>query len=78
VGLRHAAVVATATARARELLLHEGGTGGFRSFAGLIPEVDAGTVVLANQARSVGRLGLRVLDAIIHESPRNRGRAEVK
>ena len=46
-----------------ELLLHEGGTGGFRAFAGLAPERELGVVVLANQARGVGRLGLRVLRA---------------
>jgi D-alanyl-D-alanine-carboxypeptidase/D-alanyl-D-alanine-endopeptidase len=51
-----------------ELLFHEGGTGGFRSFAGAIPELDAGAVVLANQARSVGRLGLRVLAALAREA----------
>jgi serine-type D-Ala-D-Ala carboxypeptidase/endopeptidase len=52
------------------LLLHEGGTGGFRSFAGVIPELEAGAVVLTNQARSVGRLGLRVLDALARERSR--------
>jgi serine-type D-Ala-D-Ala carboxypeptidase/endopeptidase len=46
------------------MLIHDGGTGGFRSFAGVIPEIDASVVVLANQARSVGRLGLRLLDAL--------------
>ena len=45
-----------------------GGTGGFRSFAGAVPELDVGAVVLANQARSVGLLGLRVLDALAHEA----------
>jgi serine-type D-Ala-D-Ala carboxypeptidase/endopeptidase len=45
------------------LLAHEGGTGGFRSFACLAPAADIGIVVLANQARPVGRLGLRVLRA---------------
>jgi serine-type D-Ala-D-Ala carboxypeptidase/endopeptidase len=55
--------------RARfKLLLHEGGTGGFRSFAGVIPELDVGAVVLANQARSVGGLGLRVLDELADEA----------
>jgi len=46
-----------------ELLLHEGGTGGFRAFAGLAPERELGVVVLTNQARSVGRIGLRLLRA---------------
>jgi serine-type D-Ala-D-Ala carboxypeptidase/endopeptidase len=49
--------------RARALF-HDGGTGGFRSFAGVIPERDASAVLLANQARSVTRLGLRVLDVL--------------
>ena len=51
-----------------KLLFHEGGTGGFRSFAGAVPELDVSAVVLANQARSVGLLGLRVLDALAHEA----------
>jgi D-alanyl-D-alanine-carboxypeptidase/D-alanyl-D-alanine-endopeptidase len=46
-----------------ELLLHEGGTGGFRAFAGLAPERELGVVVLTNQARGVGRLGLRLIRA---------------
>jgi D-alanyl-D-alanine-carboxypeptidase/D-alanyl-D-alanine-endopeptidase len=46
-----------------ELLAHEGGTGGFRSFAGLAPGEGIGVVVLANQSRGVGPLGLRVLRA---------------
>ena len=54
-----------------KLLLHEGGTGGFRSFAGVMPEIDASAVVLTNQARSVGRLGLRVLDALANEAFRD-------
>jgi D-alanyl-D-alanine-carboxypeptidase/D-alanyl-D-alanine-endopeptidase len=46
-----------------ELLMHEGGTGGFRSFAGRVPDRELGVVVLTNQARAVGRLGLRLLRA---------------
>jgi D-alanyl-D-alanine-carboxypeptidase/D-alanyl-D-alanine-endopeptidase len=48
-----------------EVLLHEGGTGGFRSFVAVVPETGAATVVLANQARPVGRLGLRVLQTLV-------------
>ncbi len=44
-----------------EVLVHEGGTGGFRSFAGVVPEARVAVVVLASQARGVGRLGLRLL-----------------
>ncbi len=46
-----------------ELLLHEGGTGGFRAFAGLSPERRVAVVVLTNQAQAVGRLGLRLIAA---------------
>jgi serine-type D-Ala-D-Ala carboxypeptidase/endopeptidase len=48
-----------------EVLLHEGGTGGFRAFVGLAPERELGVVVLTNQARRVGGLGLRLLRAAI-------------
>jgi serine-type D-Ala-D-Ala carboxypeptidase/endopeptidase len=46
-----------------EVLVHEGGTGGFRAFAGLVPDRELGVVVLTNQARRVGRLGLRLMRA---------------
>jgi D-alanyl-D-alanine-carboxypeptidase/D-alanyl-D-alanine-endopeptidase len=52
----------------RRVFLHEGGTGGFRSFAGFAPEAGVAVVVLANAARPVGRLGLRLLAALIRES----------
>lgn len=47
-----------------DMLVHEGGTGGFRSFAGLAPGERIGVVVLANQARGVGALGRRLLRAV--------------
>jgi CubicO group peptidase (beta-lactamase class C family) len=40
---------------------HNGGTWGFRSFAGLSSERDRAVVVLSNTARSVDRLGWRLL-----------------
>jgi serine-type D-Ala-D-Ala carboxypeptidase/endopeptidase len=51
----------------RRVFLHEGGTGGFRSFAGFAPDSGVAAVVLANQARPVGRLGLKVLAALLRE-----------
>ena len=44
-----------------EVLFHEGGVGGFRTFAAVVPSSGASAVVLANQVRSVSRLGWQVL-----------------
>lgn len=40
---------------------HNGGTWGFRSFAGFAPSTQTGLVVLSNSARSVDRLGMALL-----------------
>jgi serine-type D-Ala-D-Ala carboxypeptidase/endopeptidase len=50
-----------ARGRRARLLFHSGGTGGFRSFVGLVPESGAAVVVLANSARSVDAIGFRML-----------------
>jgi serine-type D-Ala-D-Ala carboxypeptidase/endopeptidase len=47
-----------------ELLFHDGGTGGFRSFAGFVPASETAVVVLSNSARSVDALGFRILEGI--------------
>jgi hypothetical protein len=44
-------------------MAHHGGTGGFRSFAAVVPEARVAVVVLSDQERAVGRLGLRLLAA---------------
>jgi serine-type D-Ala-D-Ala carboxypeptidase/endopeptidase len=44
-----------------DIVWHNGGTGGFRSFAGFVPGRGAAVVVLANSARSVDAIGMRVL-----------------
>ena len=43
------------------LLWHNGGTNGFRSFTGAIRDAGIAVVVLGNSARSVDRLGLRLV-----------------
>jgi CubicO group peptidase (beta-lactamase class C family) len=43
------------------LLWHNGGTGGFRAFAGFVPGTGVGVIVLANDLRSVDRVGLDLL-----------------
>jgi D-alanyl-D-alanine-carboxypeptidase/D-alanyl-D-alanine-endopeptidase len=46
------------------VLWHNGGIGGFRSFVAFVREADTAVVVLSNTARSVGRLGLRLLKVL--------------
>ena len=46
------------------VLWHNGGTSGFRSFAALDREAGTAVVVLGNTARSVDRLGLRLLKVL--------------
>jgi serine-type D-Ala-D-Ala carboxypeptidase/endopeptidase len=46
------------------VLWHNGGTSGFRSFIALDGEAGTAVVVLSNTARSVDRLGLRLLKAL--------------
>jgi serine-type D-Ala-D-Ala carboxypeptidase/endopeptidase len=47
------------------LLWHNGGTSGFRGFVGAIRVAGIAVVVLSNTARSVDRLGLRLLKALL-------------
>lgn len=46
------------------LLWHNGGTSSFRSFVGVARQTGTAVVVLSNTARSVDRLGLRLLKAL--------------
>lgn len=51
------------TPRAKSpVVCHNGGTWGFRSFAGFSPGRRRAAVVMSNTARSVDRLGWRLLD----------------
>ena len=47
--------------RPARLWWHNGGTGGFRSFAGFVPDRHVAVAVLSNHSRSVDLLGLRTL-----------------
>jgi CubicO group peptidase (beta-lactamase class C family) len=44
------------------LIWHGGGTWGFRSFAGFVPQNGVAVTVLANTTRSVDRLGVKLVD----------------
>jgi CubicO group peptidase (beta-lactamase class C family) len=50
--------------RSAGVLWHNGGTGGFRTFAGFAPERAAGVVVLSSSARSVDELGMELLQQL--------------
>ncbi|WP_159081417.1 serine hydrolase domain-containing protein [Nocardioides sediminis] len=49
---------------------HNGGTGGYRSFVGFVPEARSAVAVLCNHARSVDLLGLQVLRVMGDGGPR--------
>lgn len=51
----------------RRMLWHNGGTGGFRSFLGFVPDTHVGVVVLSNSSRSVDAIGFRLLESISRE-----------
>ena len=53
----------------RTLVWHNGGTGGYRSFAGFDEASRLGVVVIANSAVSVDDIGLHLLDASIPLAP---------
>jgi D-alanyl-D-alanine-carboxypeptidase/D-alanyl-D-alanine-endopeptidase len=53
----------------RRMLWHNGGTGGFRSFLGFVPDTKVGVVVLSNSARSVDAIGFRILESTSRAQP---------
>lgn len=48
-----------------KVVWHNGGTWGFRSFAGFAPECGVAVVVMSNSARSVDRLGFRLVEETV-------------
>jgi CubicO group peptidase (beta-lactamase class C family) len=59
----------TSTAGDRELLWHNGGTGGFSSYVGIDRAAGRGVVVLGNTDRGVERLGMALLGAPAPDTP---------
>ena len=49
---------------AHRAIWHDGGTGGFYSVAGFVPERDLAAVVFTNSARPVDRIGLEIVESI--------------
>ncbi|NJN87096.1 MAG: serine hydrolase [Leptolyngbyaceae cyanobacterium SL_7_1] len=45
-----------------EIILHNGGTGGFRSFIGFVKQPRLGVVVLSNSEHEISDIGLHLLD----------------
>lgn len=62
------------TEHGREIRWHNGGTGGYRSFAGFDGDAGIGVVVLSNAAREVTDLGFHLLDRrfALAEAPQSR------
>ena len=51
-----------ATSSGKKIIWHNGGTGGYRSFAGFIEGTEVGVVVLTNSNVSVDNIALKILD----------------
>lgn len=49
------------------LAWHNGGTGGFRSFVGLVPERGVAVVALTNSARSADRMAVRTVELLARD-----------
>jgi len=48
---------------AQQIVWHNGGTGGYRTFAGYSPATGRGVVVLSNSSHSADDIGLHILDS---------------
>jgi CubicO group peptidase (beta-lactamase class C family) len=64
-----------------EMIVHEGGTGGFRSFIGFVKKKGLGVVVLSNSENDISDIGFHLLDESIplakREIPRERKAIEI-
>jgi len=56
--------------RGPRFVWHNGGTGGYRSFVGFIRETETAVVVLANSAKSVDSVGVKILQLLNRQTSR--------
>jgi CubicO group peptidase (beta-lactamase class C family) len=59
--------------RGPRFVWHNGGTGGYASFVGFIREREAAVVVLANSAKSVDSVGVKILKLLDRKTSQNWG-----
>ena len=52
-----------ASGKEGDVIWHNGGTGGYRAFAGFVKETNKGVVVLTNSTESVDDIGIRLLNS---------------
>lgn len=52
----------------QKYLEHTGGTGGYRSFIGIVPGSDIAVIVLSNSDKDVAEAGLKVLETVMKHS----------
>ena len=53
------------------VLWHNGGTGGFRSYVGMVPSRRIGVVVMANSTEDVTSAGMRIALRLAGHTPAN-------
>lgn len=56
----------------QKYLEHTGGTGGYRSFLGIIPGTDTGVIVLSNSDNDINATGLEILKLAVEHEKKNR------
>ena len=62
-----------------DIISHDGGTGGYRTFAGFVKEKGKGVVVMTNSDQSVNDIGLRLLSSTAKlRAIKKSGMAEIK